>query len=301
MSYIKKYLFILFILSCTAIMCSCHIEEISSSYNPLSSPSNSSKENVDDTSFEEVLSAVSEEENSKAIHSAESLETSENYSEQPSENESKTENSVEDGSSNVSQDDLNGMGVNSIYDNEYGGYYRRCLLSLNEIGEIIGNDLLDPYCKKTFYENGIYNEEYDQLPTLIYFIREFGIEKEDFIRVNNIHKDHLISVGREYEEYVFSDREIDVIFSGDEELIKKELKLDTAFLYDGKLYDIYQIYYLAEKDVGKIKEFAANSDLITYLEHMSQYEGVINNILGYSEDPMFYNKPIDFIISKFKS
>lgn len=106
-----------------------------------------------------------------------------------------------------------------------------------------------------------YNE---QLPPLYLMIRQLQISKEDFVRVNTETKE--INAERNSEQDVYSDAQIELLFGNhDIETIQSTLKLDTAFLYGGKLYTIYELSAL---DASQLKEMASKGDLDQYLNNL---------------------------------
>ncbi len=142
-------------------------------------------------------------------------------------------------------------------------YYPDELFNLYNLSKLVTWDEIYA-AEKTLLENNkyFYNE---QLPSLYLMIKELGITKEEFVRVN----DQL------------SDKQIEVLFSDKKnETIQSELKLDTAFLYKGRLYNVYELSAL---ESSQLKEMADEGELIEYLnvlESLSAREDNSSKILN---------------------
>lgn len=105
-------------------------------------------------------------------------------------------------------------------------------------------------------ENKLFAESeyflHDQLPPLYMMIHELNIQKEDFVRVT----------GGE-----FTDEEIDWLFTdADVQTIQKAFKLDTALLYNGKLYNLYELLRLEDP---LLRELAGTEEMNAYLADLN--------------------------------
>ncbi len=271
--------------------------ELEESFAEVSSEPNVNSEDAAESSEDsDIQTSESSEAGGNDTNASESSDVNDSYAEESSESEASSERVpspeyVPSGEWVAMPPEYasDAMGIGSVYDEVYGGYYREGLISVSIISEIIEYNTLDAYYKTIVFdfENGLFNVDHEQLPPMVHYIRAFNIKKEELVAINNRYKD----LGKEYENEILTDREIDIMFDADDSTIKKELKKDTAFFHNGKLYDIYQIFSDACNNKTKIKELATNPEFLNYLEHMRQYDiGLI------CDKPEFYDKPIDFII-----
>lgn len=151
-------------------------------------------------------------------------------------------------------------------------YYPDELFNLYDLSKLVTWDEIYA-AEKTLLENNeyFYNE---QLPSLYLMIKELGITKEEFMRVS----DRL------------SDAQIEVLFSNKKnETIQRELKLDTAFFYKGRLYNVYELSAL---EPLQLKEMVDEGKMIEYLNVLESLSA------GKGNDSEILNDYIDLIKNK---
>lgn len=208
--------------------------------------------------------------------------------------ESIDENTVsDDGDLNIGDDEiLSEREFNTLIDlydgYDSGGYYRYELCDLGaiedqcnvDINQVVKNnlkqkfELLDGYYaiydeeyKRYYYFiDGEYNGKaytflnygynYEQLPWIYYYLKKYNDEivKEDFVRY-----------GEQYSGIIYTEKEIEVMFSFDDEAVRRELKLDEVFYYSGRLYGLPELLIM---DKVKLKEMAKNGELQEFLEDL---------------------------------
>ncbi|MBQ2883041.1 MAG: hypothetical protein IJE43_04595 [Alphaproteobacteria bacterium] len=192
-------------------------------------------------------------------------------------NTSPKESSVEQ-NPDITAEDSHLCSSNDNVDASGGGpedfqrYYPDELFSLYNLSKLVTWDEIYA-AEKTLLENNeyFYNE---QLPPLYLMIKELGVTKEEFIRVN----DQL------------NDEQIEVLFSNKKnETIQRELKLDTAFFYKGRLYNIYELSAL---EPIQLKEMVDEGNMIDYLNVLESINA------GKGNDSEILNDYIDFIKNK---
>ncbi|MDD6800759.1 MAG: hypothetical protein PUE85_10155 [Firmicutes bacterium] len=146
-------------------------------------------------------------------------------------------------------------------------YYPDELFNLYNLSKLVTWDEIYA-AEKTLLENNeyFYNE---QLPSLYLMIKELGITKEEFIRVN----DQL------------SDEQIEVLFSNKKnETIQSELKLDTAFFYKGRLYNVYELSSLEPIQLKEMVDEGKMFEYLNVLESLSAGKDNASKILNYYID-----------------
>ena len=159
-----------------------------------------------------------------------------------------------------------------VHAEDFERYYPDELFNLYDLSKIVSWDKIYAAEQNLLKNNAnFYNE---QLPPLYLMIKELGVTKEEFIRVN----DQL------------NDEQIEVLFSNKKnETIQRELKLDTAFFYKGRLYNIYELSAL---EPIQLKEMVDEGNMIDYLN-------VLESIYaGKGNDSEILNDYIDFIKNK---
>lgn len=135
-----------------------------------------------------------------------------------------------------------------------------------ELNDLFIISKLRPEIKKTTDYTDQTEFENPQLPGVCLAIREHNISKEEFIRENNFWK--KFNAAWDCSVPTYTDSQIEVIFGGtDEKSIKTELKADSAFLYNGKLYNVYEI---TSADKASLLEMAEKSDLTEYLNKITE-------------------------------
>lgn len=145
---------------------------------------------------------------------------------------------------------------------DFERYYPDALFDSYILSKIVTWDEIYAAEDALLSENAYFYNE--QLPPLYLMIRQLHISKEDFVRVNTETKE--INAERNSEQDVYSDAQIELLFGNhDIETIQSTLKLDTTFLYGGKLYTIYELSAL---DSPQLKEMASKGDLEKYLNNL---------------------------------
>ncbi len=165
-------------------------------------------------------------------------------------------------------------------------------------------------------------DESTKVPYIYYCIDKLGLysekDREIFEEFNDAVPEYatgiLVERGSSYNEH-FSDEEIDVMFSGDRELVLKTFKCPGAYYYNGVVYTQYEIiqalynHYLKTDDESSssyespryVEALGVNSDFDTLNENFDEmidslvYEG---NLFGhlveqqayYKKNPVGYNE-----------
>lgn len=146
--------------------------------------------------------------------------------------------------------DGNGSGIGS--GDAFEGYYPDELFDLRILSDIVTWDEIHAAEAKLLAENEYFYNK--QLPALYLMVRELGVGKEAFARVNDgDYTDEQI-------EWLFSDTDIRTIQSA--------LKLDTAFLYNGRLYDLYE---LLSSEPSQLRKMAGTGEMAAYLADLDAY------------------------------
>ena len=145
---------------------------------------------------------------------------------------------------------------------DFERYYPDALFDSYILSKIVTWDEIYAAEDALLSENAYFYNE--QLPPLYLMIRQLQISKEDFVRANNETKE--INAKQNSEQTVYSDAQIELLFGNtDTETIQSTLKLDTAFLYEGRLYNIYELSAL---DASRLGEMASKGDLDQYLNNL---------------------------------
>lgn len=98
-------------------------------------------------------------------------------------------------------------------------------------------------------------------PTVLSFVEKFNIPKEKLL--------DAVSSGTYLEGWTLTDSDIDIIYSGDDELIKKTFVNEYALLYKGKIYTPEWLYEHSATDY--INEGLPLDDVTAYLKKMDDF------------------------------
>ena len=102
------------------------------------------------------------------------------------------------------------------------------------------------------------------LPVEYYLIRSTGVTKEQYTFMyseENPNKDKFVG-------YRPNAEEIDILFSGDYDLIMKELKAFNVYYYDGALYRIdYELAALLRENDPILAEMAEKGELKEFIDY----------------------------------
>lgn len=143
----------------------------------------------------------------------------------------------------------NGNGMGGGGGESFERYYPDELFNLVVLLYIVTEDEIDAAENKLLAENEYYYNE--QLPSLYLFIRELNINKEDFVRAMD-----------EYDPDYYTDEQIEWLFSdADIPTIQAAFKLDTALLYNGRLYNLYELLRL---EPSQLREMAGTEEMDAY-------------------------------------
>lgn len=143
----------------------------------------------------------------------------------------------------------NGDGMGGGGGEAFERYYPDELFNLAVLSYIVTWDEIYAAENKLLAENEYYYNE--QLPSLYLFIRELNINKEDFVRAMD-----------EYDPDYYTDEQIEWLFSdADIPTIQAAFKLDTALLYKGRLYNLYELLRL---DPSQLREMADTEEMNDY-------------------------------------
>lgn len=194
----------------------------------------------ENTNVKVSQTASSEEMVSDSIQesTSESLEVVSEESKIESSSEISAESSTEE-SEPVTQSEVGG-GNNACQEHTYS--YHAVDGSLIDF---VGQDTVNAW-----YESISGTDQYNRTNedfSIVAFVNEFNILKEDFIRVSreNITNDLLEQLGLTLDEYLaeygYTDEQIDAIYSGDQAQINEAFCGDMAYYNpaDGELYSIY--------------------------------------------------------------
>ena len=155
--------------------------------------------------------------------------------------------------------DNNGNGMGEGGEGER--YYPDELFNLLPLTGIVSVEEVLTAAEKLRVENAYYDN--GQLPSLYLVIRELNIGKEEFIRVNDRNKKYPAV------EPVYTDEQIDWLFSdADIQTVQAALKLDTALLYNGRLYTVYELLALED---SLLREMAGSEEMNAYLAVLDRY------------------------------
>lgn len=130
-----------------------------------------------------------------------------------------------------------------------------------------------------------------QLPPLYLLIRELKIDKEAFLQVRDEH----------FRE-VYTDEEIDWLFSdADVRTIQAALKLDTALLYEDILYNPYELLRMEDP---QWKELAGTEEMSAYLQDLDAYLEDLEYKAQTSTEPNTYDyewKKLNELVNQLKA
>ncbi|MBO4501995.1 MAG: hypothetical protein J5760_07115, partial [Clostridia bacterium] len=129
--------------------------------------------------------------------------------------------------------------------------------------------------EKEFFEKYLpgFEGKLDQLPFIWPFIRMCRLNAAQveaaYDPAKNAYYKSLIDKTHYALQYtILFPQEISILCSNNVEDIMKYLKADSTFYYKGKLYNLYEIKDLSEKE---LKEMANDSNLTAFLENTVQY------------------------------
>lgn len=188
---------------------------------------------------------------------------------------------------------------------KYTPYYVKKVGDNSVVARVVGSDAM-----KKFYDEGgpRANPEYYykelQLPDTYLCIKGTGITKEEFEK-SNTECITILGIDR-----VFTQEEIDVLFSCDDELVKKYFKTKDVFYYKGRLYTIHEVMSEILMCGGGgsnanhyriYRSYNENGELLEYLQYMERalesgkYDGKYNfraydiyGVFGEATKEMFF-------------
>lgn len=157
-----------------------------------------------------------------------------------------------------------GVGMGGGWD-EFEAYFPYELYNLYHLSYIVTWEEIYAAESNLLAENEYFQT--DQLPSLYLVIRELNISKEEFVRVNE--KIKKTNEELHTEQDVYTNEQIEWLFSdADVQTIQAAFKLDTALLYNGRLYNPYEL--LALKDPF-LRELANTEEMTAYLADLNDY------------------------------
>ena len=116
-----------------------------------------------------------------------------------------------------------------------------------------------------------------QLPNVYFAVKKLGMTKEEFEKANAKYASRFEERDDQEDivQYIFTQEEIDALFSGDEDLVKKVLKHDNTFYYKGRLYTLHDVMgiMLLNGNFNQYKfygQYNENGELLEYLQYMER-------------------------------
>ncbi len=116
-----------------------------------------------------------------------------------------------------------------------------------------------------------------QLPNVYFAVKKLGMTKEEFEKANAKYASRFEEQEDQEDivHYIFTQEEIEALFSGDEDLVKKVLKHDTTFYYKGRLYTLHDVMgiMLLYGNFNQYKfygQYNENGELLEYLQYMER-------------------------------
>ena len=140
------------------------------------------------------------------------------------------------------------------------------------------------YYNKAFFEMIFwdYAYTYDQLPDLYYYIKYYDVKKEDIVKANE----------KLDGEYRLTDEQIEVMFGFDDDAVRRELKFDDIFYYDGRLYNVAELILTERTDLLEMAENGDFSDFVFSLKRYAE-SGATGFIDKYGYNSVPYCKRLD--------
>ena len=92
----------------------------------------------------------------------------------------------------------------------------------------------------------------EQLPVFYEIMRMYDIDRETFMGAPGAVAD------------IFSEEQLDALFSGDDREVMRTLKAETALYYDGKLYNLYTLSLLSNNELKRLPKEEVRSFLENY-------------------------------------
>ncbi len=150
----------------------------------------------------------------------------------------------------------------------YSPFYGRWSFNAGPITAYVGKSEIDKFVG----EGGIgaYSSRPKELPVIYLLIKHFEISKEQFTTaVRNGAKDYLLlDEDKEFDFYSncsFTDEMIEILYSGDEDLIKQTLHRPTVFYYKGQLYTFKELRSVEYTPTATLREMQKSGGLDDYL------------------------------------
>ena len=172
--------------------------------------------------------------------------------------------------------------------NDCLGYYGLWSVSAGPVYRYVGKSETDKFAI-SYYDN--YPDS--DLPLVYLMIKKFGISKEKFTAAceegNKTLRPSDSEVSADYyENCIFTSEIIEILYSGDENLIRKTLHRPEVFYFDGRLYTLGELAGLPAETLGKMRE---NGDLDEYLR-----DSFIMSVLlrRYDGGDMYTKKTLSF-------
>lgn len=216
-------------------------------------PNNGFTDKAPDRPQSPALGGAQEEVKDQPSEGNESLAVSEGHVQRPD------APSEGDGGPNCETSESEGMDEPGGNGKPFERYYPDELFNLLTLTDIVSVNEVLAAAEKLHAENAYYHN--GQLPPLYLVIHELNIGKEDFIRVNNRNKDYPAV------DPVYTDEQIEWLFSdADIQTVQAALKLDTALLYNGRLYNPYELLALED---SLLREMANTEEMTAYLANLN--------------------------------
>lgn len=135
-------------------------------------------------------------------------------------------------------------------------YYPEALTDYTAIYSILGNEEFFDYYSG-FLSRYPDNRNYDYLPIVYVMIQELEIAKDEYVAAMN-------------DTTMLTDKQIELLFGGyDEEIIKQELKRETVFYFEEKLYDPGDLQWAFENDKELCKRMLQDDSFKLYWYEVS--------------------------------